>query len=205
MAEDIAGEIVLVDLSSIIRSPDNPNYHTPYQVQLLARNIKRYGLRNAIELKKVAESDGHQYEILTGEGRYLAYCHLRDSEGSENWERIPAVIREDGADVQTKCGRRLSENAVRSFNWVAECIEMATLKENGETTKSLMESFGYKKSTIANVVAAGECLKRANLSKEEMFQLTGTLTRQEFINHIVPLRFPRENPQTPPGQTDPEH
>ncbi|MGO9571928.1 MAG: ParB/RepB/Spo0J family partition protein [Desulfomonilaceae bacterium] len=200
MAEEIAGEIILVDLSAIKLNPDNPNYHTADQVQLLARNIKRYGLRNAIELKKVALDDGHQYEILTGEGRYLAHCHLQDTEATDEWTRIPAVIRDDGADVQTECGRRLSENAVRSFNWVAECIEMATLKESGETTKSLMESFGYKKSTIANVVAAGECLKRANLGKEEVFQLTGTLTRQEFINHIVPLRFPRENPQTKKGQ-----
>ena len=66
--------------------------------------------------------------------------------------------------------------------------------------KASWKVLGTKKSTIANVVAAGECLKRANLSKEEMFQLTGTLTRQEFINHIVPLRFPRENPQTKKGQ-----
>src|SRR5271157_216349 len=100
MAEDIAGEIVLVGLSSIIRSPDNPNYHTANQVGLLAQNIKRYGLRNAIELKKVAKSDGLRYEILTGEGRYLAYCHLRDTEATDEWTRIPAVIRDDGAGVQ---------------------------------------------------------------------------------------------------------
>src|SRR5208283_1778397 len=200
MPEEVAGEIVLVDLSAIKLNPENPNYHMADQVQLLAQNIKRYGLRNAIELKKVDESDGLRYEILTGEGRYLAYCHLRDTEATDEWTRIPAVIREDGADVQTECGRRLSENAVRSFNWVAECIEMATLKENGETTKSLIESFGYGKSTVANMIAVDECLKRADLSKEEMFQLTGTLTRQEFIDHIVPLRVPRVSPQTKKGQ-----
>jgi hypothetical protein len=185
----IAREIVLVDLSSIKRNPDNPNYHTADQVRILAQNIKRYGLRNAIELKKVAADDGHQYEVLTGEGRFLAYCHLRDTEATDEWTRIPAIIREDDADAEATTGKRLSENALRWFNWAAECTEFASLKAGGESLENLMNDFGYGKSTVYNLVAVGQCLAHLNLTKEAIFQFTGKLAREDFIKYILPLRI----------------
>jgi hypothetical protein len=200
MAEELAGEIVLVDLSAIKRNPHNANYHTADQVQLLAQNIKRYGLRNAIELNKVAESDGHQYEILTGEGRFLAYCHLRDTEVNGEWTRIPAVIREDEGQGKDISGKRLSENALRWFNWAAECIEFASLRAAGQNLQDLMNTFGYGKSTIYNMVAVGQCLTHLNLTKEPMFQLTGKLTREDFIKYILPLRDSPQPIQSRKGQ-----
>ena len=200
MAEEIAGEIVLVDLSAIKRNPENPNYHTAHQVQLLAQNIKRYGLRNAIELKKVAKDDGHQYEILTGEGRFLAYCHLRDTEATDEWTRIPAIIREDDVAAEATGGKRLSENALRWFNWAAECIEFALLRAAGQSLQDLMNTFGYGKSTIYNMVAVGQCLAHLNLNKEPIFQLTGKLAREDFVKHILPLRNSPQPIQSRKGQ-----
>ncbi len=197
----VAGEILLVDLTVIRRNAANPNYHTDEQVALLANNIRRYGLSNAIELKKLAEDGDYRYKIIAGEGRFLAYCHLRGTEGSDKWNHIPAIIRDNADDeAGATCGKRLSENALRWFNWAAECVEAASLKANGVDLKTLMESFGYSKTTASSLVAAGQCLSMIAVDKEPMFRLTETLSREAFIRYVVPLRIKQKSVQSEQGQ-----
>ncbi len=132
---EAAGEIVPVELSLIRRNPDNPNYHTPDQVQLLARNIRLYALRNPVELKKVTEDKNHQYEIIAGEGRFwlIATCKTRKARTNGTTFRLSC---DEAADPGTTCGTRLSENALRWFNWAAGCVEVASLKPGGANLKT---------------------------------------------------------------------
>jgi hypothetical protein len=52
-------------------------------------------------------------------------------------------------------GRRLSENKLRTFDWISECIELAGMKSRGETTATLAKLFGYNPAYIGHVVAVG--------------------------------------------------
>lgn len=181
------------------QSRGSSNYHTEDQVRLLARNIKRYGLRNPVELKQAAEDDDHLYEIIAGEGRYLAFCHLRDTEGSTEWNHIPATVRDEAADAGMVCGTRVSENALRWFNWGAECMETATLRAT-EPSSLLVPTSNIRSSvrpTASSLSLSGEIASPRSNSMSSFTNAWGRRNRgllPDRASSTGPARFGRHLP-----------
>lgn len=88
----------------------------------LAASIRKHGLTNPITIVRIGSN---QYRLETGERRWLAYhaLHIYENE-NRSWEKIPARIVDDGADVW----RQASENGVRSnLNAIGKARQIALL------------------------------------------------------------------------------
>ena len=73
---------------------------------------------------------------------------------------------------------------MRSFNWQAECIELANMKAEGQASKDLAEVFGLHKTAIDRKISMGEALRRVNECRPAL------IGENQFLNHIMPLRIP---------------
>jgi hypothetical protein len=143
--------ITYLPLDRIRVSPANPNAHSDTKIKTLANNIARFGILNPIS---VIEQEPGLYEIVAGECRFLAYFDLdKRDPTSGKWGRIPAIILEDSDEFST-WGRRLSENRLRSSNWIAECISLDGMRT--EIPKSeLAELFGLSIRRIEKMIEIG--------------------------------------------------
>ena len=195
---ETADQVVLLPIDQIRPNPKNCNTRSDSQIKDLARNIKRFGLMNAIRVRPL-EGEDHDYEVESGEGRLLAHIHLSRHDKSEEWSVIKAIVVENDLDEATSSARRLSENRMRSSSWAGECIELARLKASGMQNKDLQEAFGLGKSSVAAIIAVGSTLERMGLDHKSTVQLTGTLNRQQFIDWVLPLRVPPKTTQARPG------
>jgi len=139
-----------ISLDSIYPCSDNPNSHSESKIATLAANIREFGLINPITVKPTGK--GKTFEIVTGHGRFTAFKKL--SVESDEWASIPCVIVMDSSDYND-WGRRLSENKIRSFNWVAECIELAGMRNHGKSAVELAEIFGYDEKHLRDLAALG--------------------------------------------------
>lgn len=153
--------IVYLPLDHIKASPDNPNTHSEMKIQTLANNIRRFGLLNPISVHRCEGSDDC-YEIVAGEGRLGAYGVLDKEEPSGRWKSIASIILEEN-DEFSIWGRRLSENRIRSFNWIAECVSLAGMKADGVTKEELSQLFGLSEKRIKRMIELGKIDSIQNL------------------------------------------
>lgn len=185
------GQIHYIKLGKIRKNSDNPNPHSEEKTRTLANNIEEFGLLNPINVKSLNKGE---YEIIAGEGRFEAFRLLERQE-------IPCIVNEDTSDY-LDWGRRLSENKVRSFNWIAECIELANMKAEGKSWKELAGLFGYQQTKLHQMIATGECWKRMdsnivnliilNFDLEDYSKSEKAFGLNKFMNYILPLRIPPE-------------
>ena len=179
--------IVHLELLSIQGNSNNSVRHSQASIELLARSISGYGLQNAIRVRRVP-GEHDTFRIVHGDRRYCAYTYLKACDtGGEQWDRIPAIIEDkDSPDLDP--GKRLAEETIRHHAWTAECLLFAELKANGLNLNQMQEEFGVSSSAVRANVAVGECLVEVGLDSDSMCQLAGKLSRQNFIDHVVPLR-----------------
>ncbi len=189
--------ITYLPLNSIRVSPDNPNSHSETKITILANNIARFGLLNPIS---VVEQEPGVYEIVAGEGRYLAYVELDQQDPtSGKWNSIPAIILAVSDEFST-WGRRLGENRVRSFNWVAECVSLAGMKADGVSKAELSQLFGLAEKRIERMIQVGRIPNLQDLGPNlrapggpKVIDLGVTIepliTLKEAINFLLPLRL----------------
>ena len=148
-----------IPIDRVRPSVDNPNQHPDEKIKTLAKNIREFGLLNAITVKPLPSAlNPEHYEIIAGEGRYRAYREIwktaKGPKESEEWGSIPAVVVTDSTEW-SDWGRRLSENKLRSFNWVAECQSLARMRGSGKSCKELSVVFGMHEKVLVNMVALG--------------------------------------------------
>jgi len=165
-------ELKHIEISKIKRNPDNPNPHSTEKTETLAANIEEFGLLNPITLKK----NGNGYEIIAGEGRFEAFRKLGRN-------KIPSLVVRDTSDY-LDWGRRFSENEIRSFNWVAGCIELANMKAEGKTSKELQKIFGISQRVLDNKIATGECIKHINIKELENNTVESTIFFSSLVNSL---------------------
>lgn len=146
-------QIIYIPLDRIEPHADNPNVHSEENVQTLALNIREFGLLHPIGVVSKALDRG--YTIVIGEGRFNAFQLLNQQWPGEGGDSIPAIVLEESDDYSV-WGRRLSENRLRSFNWVGECIELTNMKEDGKSRTELAKLFGYSEDHIGHITAIGE-------------------------------------------------
>ena len=120
------------------------------------------------------------------------------AEGKTGWGSIPAIIEEAGT-CDLDPGRKLSEHTVRRHDWTSDCVLFAELKANGRSHKQLEAEFGLSSAAIRSIIAVGECLTKIGLDAASMCQLADTLSRQDFIDHVVPLRTSTHGSQSQKG------
>jgi hypothetical protein len=186
--------IVYIPLNQIRVSPDNPNSHSDQKIRTLANNIQRFGLLNPIT---VAEQESELYKIVAGEGRFLAYMDLDKRDSSGRWGTIPSIILKDSDEFLT-WGRRLSENRLRSFNWIAECISLAGMKADGVSKAELGELFGLSEKRIERMIELGKipriqdlvhrvgAARGPHLSESDN---EATISLRAATDYILPLRI----------------
>lgn len=171
------GQVKHIPLARIRENPDNPNPHSDKKLKSLAANIKEFGLIHPILLKP----DGKNYEIIAGHGRFRAFRAL----GSKD---IPAFIASDSSDYKD-WGRRLSENKLRSFNWVAECIELANMRTSGKDNKQLGLLFDLSPRSIETKVSIGNSIQLNGAKKAQHVALQNLISERSFRDYILPLRI----------------
>ena len=131
MSNNHSKQITYIPLHQIETHADNPNVHQEEAIQTLALNIREFGLLHPIGVvSKALDTEG--YSIVYGAGRFKAFQFLNEQWPGEGWDSIPAIVLEESDDYSV-WGRRLSENKLRSFNWVGECIELANMKADGKS------------------------------------------------------------------------
>ena len=102
---------------------------------------------------------------------------------------IPCVIVTDSSDYKD-WGRRLSENRLRSFNWVAECVSLAGMRDHGKSAKELAGIFGYDEKGLIRDAALGFTPDLVKLSG------CGNLTQDMAERYLLPLRvWPADVPK----------
>jgi len=177
------------DLDKIHPHPENPNPHSQKKIDSLVANIKEFGLINPILVKEITEGE---FEIIAGEGRYKAYRQLYNTTKEKKWSQIPCIKVSDTSEYKD-WGRRLSENKLRTFNWVAECIELANMKAEGKEWNELSLIFNLTPKHIEHMVAIGNFPKGIRdllFSNWVTDNPTNSISLKDTITYILPLRIP---------------
>lgn len=180
-------QIDRVSLESISPHPDNPNTHSSEFIGTLAANIRRFGLINPIMLMGDPDQEG-RYIIVGGEGRFRAVQLLHEQYLDEDWETIAAIVVEESDDFNT-WGRRLSENKLRTFNWIAEAIELASMKTDGISTSELAALFGYSETHMKTLTAIGNIPGLKSLAPAGAKDSGAEFTVRLVRDFILPLRI----------------
>lgn len=175
-------EIAYISLDQIRPHAENPNIHQENDVRTLALNIREFGLIHPIGVVRNEESDS--YTIVVGEGRYKAFQLLTQQWPDEDWGTIPAIVLEESDDYSV-WGRRLSENKLRSFNWIGECIELAHMKADGKSRSELARLFGYSETHIANMTSIGQL---PDIEKVAPAAGATLVTLRDVEKYVLPLR-----------------
>ena len=140
-AEQVIGNILLLDLDSIDTNPNQPRtIFNEESLQELATSIKEYGVIQPITVRKIGPD---KYELISGERR------LRASKIA-GIEKIPAFIRI--ANDEESLIMALIENIQRQD---LDPIEVALsynrmIEELNLTQEQMSEKVGKKRSTITN-------------------------------------------------------
>lgn len=82
-------EAVRIPLDLVDPNPNNPRHQLP-EVDVLAQNIRQFGLLQPITVRRA----GERYELIGGHRRLAAFRRLRDLEPHQvAWRSVPAVVR----------------------------------------------------------------------------------------------------------------
>ena len=129
--------------------------------------------------------------VVAGAGRLRAYETLwkeaKNGKQTQRWAEIPCVVSDDQTDWGV-WGRRLAENKLRTFNWIAECQSLARMKGEGEKYRELSEVFGYEELALQQMVMVGRIPGLEKLPRRKFFWT-------EVRDYLLPLRIPLDGPR----------
>ena len=139
-AEQVIGNILLLDLDSIDTNPNQPRtIFNEESLQELATSIKEYGVIQPITVRKIGPD---KYELISGERR------LRASKIA-GIEKIPAFIRI--ANDEESLIMALIENIQRQdLDPIEVALSNRMIEELNLTQEQMSEKVGKKRSTITN-------------------------------------------------------
>jgi hypothetical protein len=70
---------------------------------------------------------------------------------------------------------------------VAECIELARMRDHGKTAEQLATLFGYKEVSIRHYAAVGFIPGLSKLSGGNGYHQEGMISLKEAINYLLPM------------------
>lgn len=139
------GPLRVVPIERVRPNPDQPRKRfDPERLRILASSIGTCGL---LSPPLTRELDGDAYELVAGERRWRA-CQIL------GWDRIPVLVKDDGAAGGEGLGAALAENIAREdLNPVEEAHALAALLEEfGFTQEELGRWVGRSQEWISHSV-----------------------------------------------------
>lgn len=139
-------EEVLIPIDQIARDPNQPRTRfVKKKIEGLARSIKKYGLRKAIEVRpvKLANDPKIKYMIVDGECRWRAHKLIGKSE-------IRASIDESGITLREAYVSSVILNFHKTDHTPVEiAMIIGKLLRDGVAVEEMVDIFGHKPSWIA--------------------------------------------------------
>jgi len=153
--------VVQIPMAKIRPSASNPRkIKDPEYIALLAASLKASGLENAIKVRKLTPeelaADGdHEFELVGGEGRYLAAKSL-------GWETIAATALTLDP-VKSKQSAAL-DNRRKEMHWFDKLLEVEDLWKTGlyPNQQALGDALGVTQARISYSLTVAEALTPAS-------------------------------------------
>src|SRR6266487_200849 len=172
--------LIQVDSRRITFNPLNPRKHRGTEYVRLKESIEQIGI---IQPPIVRVLPGNLFEVVDGEGRVSIAKEL----GIEKIEVISVGIVDD----QEALMLLQTSNALRSYNFLAECKGLANLYHQSMGIPELAKKFGCSETKIATMVAIGslpfQIVARIEEDIAKSEKQAGVWTPTLLVN-MLPLR-----------------
>src|SRR2546429_4523379 len=180
MRAKVYPQLVEVDPDLIKFNTANPRKHHGSEYFRLKKSVAEVGM---VQMPTVRVLPGGFFECIDGEGRVKI---AQEAHLPTIWAVSLGIV--DSPEALTMLQ---AANAIRDFNYLAECKGLANLHQQGTTIPTLAEKFGVHQSLIAQMVAIGHFPDNLfTLIQEDMARSEEQASRwtQTLLHGILPLR-----------------